>query len=140
MATATFTASAFNNQPKTLFNGVNSVTATVNTGATSVSGASVVFFAKVPKGATILDVIETHSTGAGSCPVDIGYDGTTSAFMSQATEGAVNRASVAANIPLAIPAATTTITNYVKIIGTYTPGTATASLIARCTVLYTLDA
>lgn len=140
MATATFTTTAFNNPPRELFNGVNSVTASANLGATTASGATVIFFAKVPKGATILDVIETHTSGAATCPADIGYDGTTSAFITAGTTANVNRAAVAANIPLAIPAAGTTVTNYVKIIGTYTPGTATVSLKANCTVLFTLDA
>jgi expansin (peptidoglycan-binding protein) len=140
MATATFTTSQFNNQPKALFNGVNSVTASANLAGVTASGATTIFFAKVPKGATILDVIETHTSTSASCPADIGYDGTTSAFISAGTTGAVNRAAVAANIPLAIPAATTTVTNYVKIIGTYTPSTAAVSLKANCTVLFTLDA
>jgi len=139
MATTTITSSAFNNAPRTLFNGVNSVTATINSGATSASGASVVFFAKIPKGATILDISESHTTAAGSCPVDLGYDGTTSAFVSQGTQGGVLRLSVGSGLGLQIPAQTTTVTGYVKLIGTYTPGTATASLIATVNVLYTLD-
>jgi hypothetical protein len=139
MPTATITASAFNNAPKQLFNGVNSVTARVNTGAITASGATPIFYAKVPKGATILDVIETHTSGAASCPGDIGYDATTSAFISQGTQGSVLRASVAANIPVSIPLPSTTVTNYVKIIGTYTPATAVTSLKGAVTVLYTLD-
>lgn len=139
MATTTFTSSAFNQNPRTLFNGVNSVTATINTGATSASGASVVFFAKIPKGATILDLQEHHTTGAATCPVDLGYDGTTSAFVTAGAAGGVLRITVGTGVGLQIPAQSTTATGYVKLIGTYTPGTATASLIATINVLYTLD-
>lgn len=139
MTTLTMTAAAFNKTPRAVHAGVNSITANINTGATSASGATCIFFAKVPKGATILDVIETHTTGAATCPVDIGYDATTSAFITAGAQNSVLRSNVPANIPLSIPVAGTTVTSYVKIIGTYTPGTATASLIANLTVLYTMD-
>lgn len=139
MATTTFTAAAFNQQPRQLFDGVNSVTATINTLAISASGASTVFFAKIPKGATILEVIEHHTTGAATCPADLGYDGTLSAFISAGAAGGILRLTTAVSVGLQIPAQTTTATGYVKLIGTYTPGTATASLIAAVTVLYTMD-
>lgn len=137
---ATLTATTYAKLPRANHTGVTSVSGSFNAGSTEISAsATTVFLCKVPHGATILDIYEHHTTGAATCPVDIGIDATLSAFVSQATQASVTRATVGANIPYTVSLSDDSVTQYSTIKATYTPGTATASLKCNFTVLYTMD-
>ena len=137
---ATLTATTFAQPPRILHTGVISVSGSYNSGTTEFSAsATTVFLCKIPNKATILDVIEHHTTGAATCPVDIGIDGTLSAFVSQATQASITRATVGANMPYTVSLSDDAAANYSILKATYTAGTATASLKCNFTVLYTMD-
>lgn len=139
---ATLTATTYANQPRIVHNGVISVSGSFNSGATEISAsATTVLLCKIPNKATILDVIEHHTTGAATCPVDIGVDDTLSAFVTQATQASVTRATVGANLPYTVSKSddVSAASNFATLKATYTPGTATASLKCNFTVLYTMD-
>lgn len=127
-------------EPRALHTGVTSVTVEFNSGATEISAsATTVLMCKIPHGATILDLMEHHTAGSATCPVDWGIDSTLSAFISQATKGAITRASVVANIPYKVSVSDDAATRYRVLKATATPGTGTASLIIKSTVFYTMD-
>ncbi len=137
---ATLTATTFAQQPRIVHNGVISVSGSFNAGSTEISAsATTIFLCKIPNKATILDFVEHHTSGAGTCPVDYGIDGTLSAFASQVTQASVNRASVGANIPYTVSLSDDATVNYSIFKATATPGTATASLKINFTVYYTMD-
>lgn len=72
MATTTYTATTFNNVPKQVHAGVTSVSGSYNAGATVTSLGDVVFLAKIPHGATIIDLVVDTSTGETACGTDFG--------------------------------------------------------------------
>lgn len=138
---ATLTATTFANvQPRNLPSRVISISGSFNSGATEISAsATTIFLCKIPNKATILELIEHHTTGAATCPVDYGIDGTLSAFISQGTQATVNRLSVGANIPYTVSLSDDAAVNYSILKATATPGTGTASLKIGFTVMYTMD-
>lgn len=138
---ATLTATAFSRPPRAVHAGLNSVTVEYNSGSTEISNsATTIFLCKIPHGATIVDLQTHHTSGAATMPTDYGIDGTLSAFISQATLGVITRAAVVRNIPYRVSAADTDVTRYGVLKATVTPGTATASVIIKTTVYYTMDA
>ena len=86
MATATYTATTFNNPPRQLHAGVNHVSGTYNAGTVVTSLGDVIFLAKIPHGATILDILVDHSVNETACGVDYGlakgHDNTGNASLS----------------------------------------------------------
>jgi hypothetical protein len=86
MATATYTATTFNNPPRQLHAGVNHVSGSYNAGAVVTSLGDVIFLAKIPHGATILDILVDHSSGETATGVDYGlakgHDNTGNASLS----------------------------------------------------------
>src|SRR5690242_10110264 len=69
---ATYTASLFANTPKAVHAGVNAISVNYQNGALTASAGDIIFLAKIPHGARIVEVIEDHSTGATAHAVDIG--------------------------------------------------------------------
>ena len=137
---ATLTATAFSSPPRAVHAGLNSRTIEYNSGATEISvSATTVFLCKIPHGATIVDLVTHHSSGAATTPVDYGIDATLSAFISQATLGVITRAAVVANIPYKVSVSDLATNRFAILKATATPGTATASLIIKTTVFYTMD-
>ena len=138
MATATQTATSMSRPARSLPSGVISKTISFNSGTTSVSGASVIEMCNIPNKATILDIVQYHTTGAASCPVDIGMKGdTASTFASAATQAAVSRATQ--GIPYRVSKSDDAANQFDTLTVTATPGTATASFKIDLTVLYTMD-
>lgn len=138
MTTATLTATTYNNQPKSVESGAVTVTGSFNSGATSASGATTVFLCKIPSGAKITYVAENHSTGAATCPMDLGITGSISAFISAGSQGTQLIANKMA-FPYSVSQSDDTAIQYQSLIGTYTPGTSTASLIVNFAVTYSMD-
>lgn len=137
---ATLTASTFAAPPRYIENGEVVRTGSFNSGSTEISNsATTILLCKIPQGARITDLVEHHTTGAGTCPVDYGIDSTLSAFMSQATQGSVNRLSVGANLNYAVSLSDDAAAQYSILKATATPGTATASLKINWCVKYTMD-
>src|SRR5687768_14845413 len=66
---------------------------TDTTDITASANALRVQFCKIPNGASIMYLSEAHSSGAATCPADIGIKDSVlslSAFMSQVTQGVNN--------------------------------------------------
>lgn len=72
MATATYTATTFNNTPKQIYKGVANVSGSYNAGATVTSLGDVIFLAKIPHGAVIMEINVDHSSGETATGVDYG--------------------------------------------------------------------
>lgn len=72
MATATYTATTFNNPPKTVHVGNITVAGTYNAGSVVTSLQDIIFLAKIPHGARIVDVMVDTSTGETACTSDFG--------------------------------------------------------------------
>lgn len=138
---ATLTSTVFANfNARNLPSGVISVSGSYNSGATEISAsATTIFLCKIPNKATILDFIEHHTTGAASCPVDYGIDGTLSAFATALTQASISRATVGANLPYTVSLSDDAAVNYSIFKATATPGTATASVKIQFTILFTMD-
>ncbi len=108
------------------------------TSATHGNGSILTFGrAKVPKGATVLEVIvSTAGTAAGSGrTLSVGYDGAATAFInagSVATSGLVLRTSVGGGVAL-------TMTDDQYLIGTTGGGAFATGAIINLVVLYTID-
>jgi hypothetical protein len=83
----TFTSTAYSATPKHLHTGVNAVSFDYTTPAgvslSASANSAVVFGPRIPNKAVILNVMGRHSSGATTCPVDIGVDNTISALASQ---------------------------------------------------------
>lgn len=142
MATLTASAAASGRSPRAVHAGVNSITVRYNSGATTISpSATTIFLAKIPHGAVITEIVDYHTSGAATCPMDIGIEvGSTnslSAFATAATQGAVTRAAL--GVPYVVSCSNDAVTQYGIVKGTVTPGTATASVKINLTVFYTMD-
>tara|TARA_R110000868_G_scaffold130127_2_gene339706 strand:- start:530 stop:988 length:459 start_codon:yes stop_codon:yes gene_type:complete len=73
MATATYTSSVFaNNGPKQTHVGNVTVQGQYNAGSAVTSLGDVIFLAKIPHGAKIVDVTVDHSANETACGVDYG--------------------------------------------------------------------
>ncbi len=86
----------------------------------------------------ILGVIGSHSSGAATCPVDVGYDDTISAIASQMTQGA-NAIGLKTTVPLKITITDTTVTRYVTTKFGVTPGTDTTVINIKYNFLLSRD-
>lgn len=138
MATLTSTAAASGVAPRAVHAGVNSVSVNYNSGSTAISpSATTILMCKIPSKATILDFVQYHSTGAATCPMDVGVDTSLSALASAQTQGTAGRASL--GVPYSVDASGTVTAGYQLVKATVTPGTATASVKVDLTVLYTMD-
>src|SRR5690242_15437328 len=98
---ATYTATTWSNTPKAVEVGANSVSGQIKWTAASSVG-DIAFLAKIPQGATIIDIIEDHSTGATTQALSFGLDrgaadggtGNSSCFIASGAQATVNRKNV----------------------------------------------
>jgi hypothetical protein len=152
--TLTATAAAAGVQPRINETGIVPVCVQYNSGSASIdSSATTILLCKIPHGATVVDFVESHSTGAATCPADFGFASPTgsgftaslSALASAAAQGNSTRATKGGGIgsttgiPYKVSLSDDAVTRYVYFAGTYTPSSATASLIINATVYYTMD-
>ncbi len=135
---ATLTASTYLKSPKFIESGVVCVAGSF--GPTSLeASAQTILLAKIPNRATIIDIIEHHTTGATSCPMDVGIDATLSAFQTQGTQGVVNRLSVGANTNYLVSLSDDAANNYSILKATPTLASATTSFKLNFAISYTMD-
>lgn len=146
MAVTTYTATTFaNNVPKAIVAGNQSVSGQFMWTAASTVG-DVLFCAKIPHGATIVDVIEDHSTGASAQALSFGMargaaaggGGNMSVFISSGAQGAVNRRSVV-GLPLTVSVSDTDPLRYGEFACKVESGTTTTSLVVNFTIIYRTD-
>ncbi len=138
MATLTATAAASTVQPRNVHAGLNSVSVQYNSSATALSdSATTVLMCKVPNGATIVDVLEYHTTGAATCPTDLGIQGSLAAFNSAGTKATVNRAST--GVPYKVSLSDDATNQFVYVTATPTHGTSTTSFKCNLSVVYAMD-
>jgi hypothetical protein len=142
---ATTTATLFANTPKAPHTGVVSVAVSYSFGATASSVGDVVFLAKIPHGARILEVIEDHSTGATAQALHIGLSkggpggsATLSAIVSSAAQAAVNRRNVL-GLPPTVSVSDGDPERWGILSATVAAGSATTSLVINAICLYTVD-
>lgn len=135
MATLTSTAAASGVPIKANHVGVQAASVSYNSGATAFSAsATTVLLVKVPHGARVVGILQNHSTGAATSPMDIGVDSSLSKFATALTQGAASIAM--ANLPYDVSVSDDATSRFKYIKGTVTVGTTTASLIVNMTVLY----
>jgi hypothetical protein len=159
MALATQTASMANANIPIRANekGLQTVNFYYNSGTTAISAtAATILLCKIPNGATVLDYLVHHSTGAATCPADYGYSvlnsaGTASASLSmfgtQQAKATVNRSNkIAANVAytagVPFKISLSDDVNQPRIAyftGTFANSSASASLIVQGYVTYTMD-
>jgi hypothetical protein len=136
---ATLTATTFALNPRSNERGVISVTGSFNASSALEASAQTIFLCKIPNKATILDTMEHHTTGATSCPVDLGIDSTLSAFGSQGTQGVINRMTVGANVGYQVSLSDDATVNYSILKATPTLASSTTSFKLTYSVSYTMD-
>lgn len=143
---ATYTSTVFANEPKAPHTGVQVVRGQYNFGATASSTGDVVFLAKIPHGATIVDFMENHTTGATTQPVSFGMalggaaggGASFSAFIASGTQAAVNRLSVL-GIPLTVSVSDNRTERWAPLAAKVEGGSATTSLIINFVCTYHMD-
>ncbi len=146
MATLTATLAASNRIPRAVHAGVNSISGSYNSSGSSLSdsGSSIVLLCKLPTGATVLEAIEYHSSGATTSPLNIGIrDGLTtsmsvSVLFSSITQGAVNRAELQAD-GAGLLLSATDAEQFKYVVASRDGGSVTTSLKVNFTILYTMD-
>ncbi len=136
----TLTSTAYSASPRDLPSGVYSVsidyTATVTLSASA--NATVILGPKIPNQHVILGVVGSHSSGAATCPVDVGYDDSLSAFASQKTQGS-NALCAATNVPFKVSVSDDAANLYRVVKFAATPGTDTAGVVFKYSVLASRD-
>ncbi len=138
----TLTTTAYSAAPKKLQSGMNVVSFDYTTAAGLSLSASanslVVLGPRIPNGAVIHSIIDRHSSGAATCPVDIGYDGTISALASQWTQAST---SIPTNldVPHKISITSSTDQGMATLKWGVTPGTDTTVVRIQASVYYTFD-
>ena len=136
---ATVTATTYAQTPRQLHAGVTTVSGSYTHCGSLEASAVTSFLCKIPNKATILDVMESHTAGAATCPMDVGIDSSLSAFMSQGTIATVNRLSVAANVGYQVSLSDDAALNYSILKATPTLASATTSFVMKFSVSYSMD-
>jgi hypothetical protein len=144
---ATYTSTLFAiNQPKAVHAGNQSVSGQIAWTAASSIG-DVAFLCKIPHGATIVDVIEDHTTGATATALKFGLatghpnaggGASYSCFIAAGAQATVNRRSVL-GLPVQVSVSDLDPNRYGIFTAKMASGTATTSLIVNFTVIYRMD-
>ncbi len=140
----TLTSTAYAASPKALHAGVNSVSFDMTTASgagnslSASANATIILGAKIPTGATILDIVGHHSSGAATMPVDIGIDASVSKFASQKTLGA-RAIATKTTLPFKVSVTENAAAQYRTVTFGVTPGTDTAVAQFAYTVYMTMD-
>ncbi len=153
MAVATYTCTIFNNAPKGVHAGTQSVSGTLAWGATSTVG-DIGFLCKVPHGAKIVDLIEYHTTGAATQALSFGLDrgvanggaGNLSCFIASGAQASTGNRLALGNGPTATHKAPIQVSlsdldpvRYAILCAKVESGTTTTSLFVSFTLSYRID-
>jgi hypothetical protein len=139
----TFTSTAYAAVPKKIHAGMNVVSFDYTTAAgvslSASANSAVLLGPKIPNQATIHQVLLRVSSGAATCPVDVGYDDTISALASQFAQSAGTAIPTGLQVPQKISITSSTDQGYATMKLGITPGTDTAVVRVQCSVYYTFD-
>jgi hypothetical protein len=151
MAVATYTSSVWLNTPKANQFGNNSVSGVVNWTAAGTVG-DVVFLAKVPNGAKIVDFYEYHTSGQTAAAISFGFDrgiasggaGNASCLLSSGAIATMNRMTLAAspntnNAPVTISISDLDPIHYVSLTAKAESGTFTLTVAISFCLTYRVD-
>lgn len=138
----TFTSTAYSQTPRSLNTGLEQMsfdyTTPAGTSLSASANSAVVLGPRIPNGHSILYVIGSHSSGAATCPVDIGVDDTLSVLTSQKAQGTTG-IGTATNVPYKISVSDDAANQWRTVKFGVTPGTDTAVVNLKYTVVYTRD-
>lgn len=148
MAAATYTCSVFNNTPKANHVGNVSVSGKMVLPASSVG--DIIFLAKVPHGAKIVDFAEYHSNGQTAAALSFGFDrgvaagggGHASCVIASGAVATMNRLSLAASptgAPIQISLSDADTVRYAAFQAKAESGTFTISVSLGWTLTYRMD-
>lgn len=142
---ATYTATIFANAPKAVHAGVNSVSGQFNLGTQAATVGDILYLAKIPHGATIVDVVEDHTNGQGAFAVSIGLasggpggSATFSCFIANGAVNTVNRRNVA-GVPLTVSVSDNDAGRYGVLAAKLESGSLTTNTLINFSVLYRTD-
>ena len=142
----TYTSTLYANAPKAPHTGVVSVNVHYNSGATALAAADIVFLAKIPHGARILDFWEDHSTGATAHAVSFGLakggpggTATYSLLIASGAQATKNRYAIMGIPPVVSVSDGEGARWGILSAKVAESGTATTSLIINVVCLYTMD-
>jgi hypothetical protein len=139
----TFTSTAYSATPRTIHEGVYSVsfdyTTPAGTSLSASANSSIVFGPRIMNGTTILGVIGSHTSGAATCPVDIGLDATISALASQKAAGSNAINALSGSVPYRVSLSDDAAIQYSTLKFGVTPSSDTAAVRLLYTVLLTRD-
>lgn len=139
----TLTSTAYSATPRALQKGVYSesinYTTPAGTTCSASAGATCIFGQRVENKTTILGIIGSHTSGAATCPMDIGIDSSTSAFASAKAAGSNAINALSGSVPYFV-SLSDDATNQFSTIKYYpAPGTDTTSINLMYTVLLSRD-
>ena len=148
MTAATYTCSVFSNGPKSVHTGDQSIAGKIVLGAISVT--DVIFLAKVPHGARIIDFREFHSNGQTAAVLDFGFTkgiaaggaGNLSCLISGGAVATMNRMSYAASptgMPVQISLSDADAIRYTTLAALAVSGTFTISVSLGWSLTYRVD-
>lgn len=139
MATRTASTATRGAQPLAIEKGLNTKVIKYNSGSDSFdASATTVLLAKIPQGATIVDVHGYHSTGSATAPMDVGIGSSVSAFISAGAQGLINRASKGV-IDYTVSVSADAAVQYEFLKATVTLASATTSVKISVSVNYLAD-
>lgn len=144
---ATYTATFFAQTPKAVHVGLNRINVSYNSGAATASNGDIIFLAKLPNGARMIDFWEDHSTGAATATMDLGLanghqNGGIASFSCYATGGAQatkNRYAILSQPPTVSTSDTDPNKYGILAAKVVSVGTATGSFILNLCFTYTVD-
>lgn len=148
MAAATYTCTVFNNSPKEVHAGDQTISGKMVLPASSIT--DVIFLAKVPHGARIVDFKEYHSNGQTAAVLDFGFTkgiaagggGHLSCLIAAGALATMNRMSLAASptgAPLQISLSDADPVRYTALAALAVSGTFTISVSLGWSLTYRMD-
>lgn len=147
MAAATYTSTLWANTPKAIQAGVSSVSGQLSGwGATKSTVGDVGFLCKVPHGATIIDIIVDHSTGATAQALSYGLTSGAAAggganlscFVASGAQATMLRRSVIGGVQT-VSVSDADPNRYATFACLVESGTTTTSLVVNFTIYYRTD-
>jgi hypothetical protein len=147
---ATLTASIYDNQPKAVHVGNQSVSGKITTSARTLS--DIMFLAKVPHGATIVDFYEYHTNGETAAVMTFGLNkgvvdggaGNNSCLVGAGAVATMNRMSAGlwpatSNYPPVVSLSDADPVRYAALTAKCVSGTFTTSISIRYSLTYRMD-
>ena len=139
----TFTSTAYLQTPRMVHEGAFTVSFDYTTPAgvslSASAGAITILGPRIPNGVHVLGVFGSHSSGAATFPVDIGFTDDISALSSQKASGALAWNAKASSVPYRVSCSDDASTLTKTLVLTGAPGTDTAVAQFKYTVLMTRD-